>query len=127
MSDDLIKRSDAIYAVMNTESVFAVDSLEPYKKTKEVVEALEAIPSADSPSDPHNITYINALKNRIRELEAKRPQGEWIWGNEKKSWHKCSVCGEPAYSYYDELADDVEELFDFCPNCGARMKGADDE
>ena len=63
----------------------------------------------------------------ILELTADRPQGEWIWGNEKKSWHKCSVCGEPAYSYYDELADDVEELFDFCPNCGARMKGADDE
>jgi len=83
--------------------------------------------TADRPDDPHNITYINALKNRIRELEAKRPQGEWIWGNEKKSWHKCSVCGEQAYSYYDELADDVEELFDYCPNCGARMKGADDE
>ena len=119
MSKDTIYREDAIKVVRHTSMEF-VDA-----DTRQKL--IEAIPSADSPSDPHNITYINALKNRIRELEAKRPQGEWIWGNEKKSWHKCSVCGEPAYSYYDELADDVEELFDFCPNCGARMKGADDE
>ena len=52
--------------------------------------------------------------------ELKR--GKWVWGNEKKSWHKCSVCGESAYSYYDELDDDVEELFDYCPYCGADMK-----
>ena len=49
MREDLIRRSDAIEAVMNTEPVFAVDSLEPYQKTKDVVEALEAIPSADRP------------------------------------------------------------------------------
>ena len=48
MSDDLIKRSDAIDAVINTEPVFAVDSLEPYQKTKDVVEALEAIPSVST-------------------------------------------------------------------------------
>ena len=63
----------------------------------------------------------------IPSVDIDRPQGEWIWGNEKKSWHKCSVCGEQAYSYYDELSDNVEELFDYCPHCGARMKGADDE
>ena len=51
MSEDLIRRSDAIDAVMNTEPVFAVDSLEPYQKTKDVVEALEAIPSANRPQE----------------------------------------------------------------------------
>lgn len=60
-----------------------------------------------------------------RYEELKR--GKWIWGNEKKSWHKCSVCGEQAYSYYDELADDVEELFDYCPNCGADMREREGE
>lgn len=29
-----------------------------------------AVEIADRPSDPHDITYFNALENRIRELEA---------------------------------------------------------
>lgn len=66
---DLIRREDAIDAVMNTEPVFAVDSLEPYQKTKDVVEALEAIPSAD------------------------RPQGEWIKDN--LGTVICSECKRP--------------------------------
>lgn len=83
---------------------------------------------ADRPSDPHNITYINALKNRIRELEAKRPQGEWIKISSPYSLdriYRCSVCGEviedmPMDEYYDPA-------YKGCPYCLARMKGADDE
>ena len=85
MSEDLIRRSDAIDAVMNTEPVFAVDSLEPYQKTKDVVEALEAIPT----------------------IEPKR--GEWI--DFKNGW-KCSACGK----WNNEMSN-------FCPNCGADMRG----
>ena len=97
MSEDLIKRSDAIEAVMNTEPVFAVDSLEPYQKTKDVVEALEAVPAAD------------------------RPSGEWVYGtdedgNEDAYPWTCSICGEK-YPWYPN----------YCPHCGAKMKGADDE
>lgn len=64
----------------------------------------------------------------IEELPpANRPRGEWIRIN--GDWIdgpcgaryfpiRCSVCG---YSTYD---DDATK---YCPNCGARMKGADDE
>ena len=50
--------------------------------------------------------------------KADRPQGEWIDGSGgiEGAWNYCSVCGEQAI-----------DLYDYCPNCGARMKGADDE
>lgn len=55
------------------------------------------------------------------------PQGEWIETDMRcygATAYKCSVCG-----------DDVDEMptvmgvpkYKFCPYCGARMKGADDE
>lgn len=91
MNDDLIKRSDAIDAVMNTEPVFAVDSLEPYQKTKDVVEALEAIPSADRPGAVDlSSVYSTAFKSGYEKGKADRPQG-WI------------PCGERLPSEGDEF------------------------
>ena len=44
---DLINRQDAIEVVMNTEPVvFDVQTLEPHQKTKDVIAAIEALPSA---------------------------------------------------------------------------------
>ena len=54
--------------------------------------------------------------------DADRPQGEWIihfddiWPEE--STIQCSLCREHQPFGIDE---------NFCPNCGCRMKGADDE
>ena len=53
--------------------------------------------------------------------------GEWkpfdlTWG---RSLYACSVCGEVEYLPCD--AFNGKPLFKFCPNCGAKMKGADDE
>ena len=48
---DLISRADAIEAVMNTEPVvFDSQSLEPHQKTKDVIDALSALPSAELPN-----------------------------------------------------------------------------
>jgi len=47
------------------------------------------------------------------------PQGEWI---NYKDEHTCSVCKEVVIGDWYE-----DEWYDFCPNCGARMKGADDD
>ena len=58
-----------------------------------------------------------------------RPQGEWVeysklvfgdgsgFCDEYEQAWKCSECGH----------DDGWLEWNFCPNCGARMKGADDE
>jgi len=58
------------------------------------------------------IELINAIPS------ADRPQGKWIikqkgFGIEAKI---CSVCGA-----------EKNNMSNFCPNCGASMKGADDE
>lgn len=64
---------------------------------------------------------INAIPS------ADRPRGEWIdlddkWGFE--GTFKCSACGE-LWSLIDGTPQD--NGMNFCPNCGAKMKGADDE
>ena len=68
--------------------------------------------------------FSNALMEEIKAIpSADRPQGEWIkpYGDSR---FMCSICkgkenvptcmGKPS-------------VWDYCPNCGARMKGADDE
>lgn len=51
IDSDLISRADAVEAVMNTEPVvFDSQSLEPHQKTKDVIDALSALPSADRPT-----------------------------------------------------------------------------
>ena len=89
MSEDLIKREDAIEALKGREGILA----DAYT----AVAIIRAIPSAD------------------------RPQGEWIYIDEP-------IIGNP-YGRYKCSKCNLEEPFesDYCPNCGAKMKGADDE
>ena len=118
--EDLIRRSDAIKGAKRLHNLFS----SPFYN-RDRVEMIEAcfndIPSAD------------------------RPQGEWVLISEVASnlGHKCSNCGEKAKmivvrsvlvdNYYCNKAEPIteythkEQLSKFCPNCGARMKGADDE
>ena len=60
----------------------------------------------------------------VESNKADRPRGEWIIHDEMPlGWLdiKCSRCG----SVYG--MDEVGQYYNFCPNCGARMKGAEDE
>ena len=60
---------------------------------------------------------------------AGRPQGEWIVSDDKY-FYTCQFCnadvdvsmGTGIFVNNDEVSH-----VNFCPNCGARMKGADDE
>ena len=100
----------------------------------EASDLLKEIPSADvvERKGTHNVVaqinidtdeILERLKNEYEIEERKR--GEWVWMNERKNQHKCSQCGEVAFAWYSELEDMVEELFDYCPNCGADMRGAE--
>lgn len=59
---------------------------------------------------------VFALDKAIEALSADRPQGEWLATDYHDEWYgltyKCNICGSET---------------NYCPNCGARMKGADDE
>ena len=92
MSDDLIKRSDAIEAVNKAlKRVFAD------KHMGETI--IGQVPSAD------------------------RPQGEWI---DRGNYAVCLNCGASSGTQFDGV-EPVPLKSNYCPNCGAKMKGADDE
>lgn len=73
----------------------------------------------------------NNFGNLFYENDTDRPQGEWIrdryWsrgvgmGEEYGFFYKCSMCEYEVESGYTRCG------FNYCPNCGARMKGAGDE
>lgn len=107
MSDDLIKRSDAIKAINVRARI---------------------------PHDVASAHYANMAINAIRSVpSADRPRGEWIRTAEKYigddvsgfyDYHwACSECEREAI--INEW--NIYELSDYCPHCGAKMKGADDE
>jgi ribosomal protein S27AE len=102
MSKDTIYREDAIKAINARSNWYQVTcngkQIAVMLMAKDVNEILEKVPSAD------------------------RPQGEWIITEQdnghKWTHRKCSECGKGI----------IEPLgvsgMNFCPNCGARMKGA---
>ena len=100
--EDLIRRSDAIKGAKRLHNLF----LSPFYN-RDRVEMIEA--------------YFNDIPS------ADRPQGEWkpfdlTWG---RSIYACSVC-EEAIAVPCGWSDG-KPIYDYCPMCGARMKGADDE
>jgi hypothetical protein len=131
---ETIYRDDAIKAMRECFQLLA-------RPRVTAIKAINAIPSADRPSEiiygnEHNCimtifgecSYSEtgcgdcAVVEKVRKaLSADRPQGEWIDRGMRvpSSWvKKCSLCGHET---------DTWRWCNFCPNCGARMKGADDE
>ena len=101
MNDDLIKRSDAAEVV--------------YK-------ALKTPPPKGVLTDTMSLAI--ALVQDIPS--ADRPQGEWKDRTHytliaQVNFAYCSECGQPI------MHEHTRPLWNYCPNCGARMKGLDDE
>ena len=100
---DLIKREDAIKAV-------AQDLM--YES------CIQSEYASDELSD-----WLEVAKVMLEEVpSADRPQGEWI---EQEDCWQCSECGD---EYVLEVGvKPIDARMHYCPNCGARMKGADDD
>lgn len=96
---DLINREDAIKAVAEVLSLNRFASFKDIKDFHRFAErVLRNVPSAD------------------------RPQGEWIPSD--TDGFVCSVCKN---GYRNQPTLMGRPMFEYCPVCGARMKGADDD
>lgn len=61
------------------------------------------------------IGFIGAKRilENVPTVQPERHAGKWISNDiDPEAWNFCSVCGESAI-----------DLYDFCPNCGADMRG----
>lgn len=81
------------------------------KGVRELIDNAPIVDIKDQIAGAYNEGYMCGNK----EAEKARPQGEWIdTGNMEEYWaeeYQCSVCGEK------------DHWHNFCPNCGAKMKG----
>ena len=145
MSEDLIRRSDAIDALRKLgHEVVVIDKVCSLGVAHEFIDAIRDIPSADRP--PKVVAQITFGEEKLREIvkeaverfkeeyEIKPKQGEWIpcskeglaltelMRREGRKWYgyKCSNCN---FIYKGNALLE----FNFCPNCGCAMKGADDD
>lgn len=88
----------------------------------------DAIPWTDLNDTPNSkikvlVTFAEKV-NRMPSIE-ERKKGQWHkCDNDLIAWYKCSVCGcEPLRSKWNG-----EYVYsDFCPTCGADMRGEEDE
>lgn len=102
----------------------------PYRteadQSKDIIyreDAIEAVKELNAISfyelNEHSKEAFTEIRKALKALpSADRPQGEWeripysfVGG------YRCSICGQKS----------LENHWNFCPRCGARMKGADDE
>lgn len=95
--DDLIRRSDAIKEIMNKPAWHGSEG--SWFHSDDIKDAIESVPA----------------------VEPKH--GEWIisevrFGNYK---YQCKVCGWHEHHAYNDV-----KPYNFCPHCGAKMKGADE-
>ncbi len=106
MNDDLIKRSDAIKAVDKAEIWSEAHFVPDWDRARQYIDKL---PSAD------------------------RPHGKWVWDKDAIDWDIgawcCSECQSrndniPHYPMTNPL---IWHGTKYCPNCGADMRGIDDE
>ena len=70
-------------------------------------------------------SQINHYCNKADTPTIEPKRGEWI-DTSNKIHYKCSVCDYRAPMIWEDY-EVAEWLSDFCPNCGADMKGADDD
>lgn len=74
-----------------------------------------------------DVIYFAAAERVLTELPSARPErkkGHWIYYNDgKDEYYKCSECGD-AFALIGGSPE--ENDYNFCPNCGADMRGGQD-
>ena len=127
LTKDLISRADAIDALGDEPDVWNDTDAEWAERDAWVMHkvAIEALPTADAVSRDDLIkAYEKGLQAQVVDLTESRPTGEWIktehclndTGYRRWIEIECPFCGErPTYEFLENM--------NYCPNCGAKMKG----
>ena len=102
------KRGEEMSDMINRDEVLAI-----------IAELKKEYPTHSVPDAEAKVALRKAA-DKIRAIEVVR--GEWKRRLVDNGFNADWVCSECGYRVKTDFVS-----FNFCPNCGARMKGADDE
>lgn len=101
----------------------------------ELIEELEALPSAQPDTDEWCTDckeydrerhccprWTRVIRETLKDAQPERKTGKWIPVMNGRGGHCCNRCNDYAPSYMNG----DEHLSDFCPFCGADMRGGQD-
>ncbi|MBQ1570829.1 MAG: hypothetical protein IIZ78_06880, partial [Clostridiales bacterium] len=114
-------RAEAMTEIMMFAGNVKPDEEDIYIKVSDAVQLLRELPSVTQKSET-----VTEFADRCRECGAKygkllkQKSGKWI-ETEYHRW-RCSVCREKGMSEWDNIHD---VRTNFCPDCGADMRGAE--
>ena len=129
MKKDIIYREDAIEAIRRLPNA----GIHWYISAEAVLDVLFELPSAQPEASILTVTvapdseeierFVREIKDAyVMALPSAQPDvhdrkvGKWIYLTELDAF-ECSICGGQM----------VRNIFDYCPWCGSKMKGDEDE
>lgn len=119
MNNDLISRSElkkAINKIIDEEIEIEEKWARGLKYSLKIIDNAPTVPLPDF-KDGYKQAIIDGKTN------FQRPKGEWIERTERitlDTYYECSNCKEP---WTTIEGTPWQNMMNFCPNCGARMKG----
>ena len=114
MSEQRLIDANALKEVAKTKFGNDITSITVLKLFEELIDNAPTVNIKDQIAGAYNEGYMCGNK----EAEKARPQGEWYYSCDK-GW-ECNQC--------HEIVKDMptcmrKALYNFCPNCGADMRG----
>ena len=116
MNDDLISRSalkTEIQKIVDEEKCIDEKWASGLGYSIKIIDNAPTVEVTD-----YDTGYQDGLEDGLYDI---RPQGEWQFVNHyARPYRVCTVC-------HTERLDDKSTGWNFCPNCGADMRGDDNE
>ena len=126
--NDLISRQDAIRWVKTECNPYGKPTLD-FESGKKVIKHLKQMPSRLTEYKTFYGVPIKEAARIVQEYNAEPKTGKWVevdcYESEKHSITdmRCSLCGKYASIV---LPHRTRCVYNFCPNCGAKMRGEEE-